>query len=116
MPICSDGGLRICWAGRSRRSSLIRARPLSCSDGRPEMGELCQIAPGNALPLVVNRIPVRDAQGRLIGMVSQAIFNDPEELKKLSAKIDHLGHKLNQYKRRFKASLSPQYTLASILG
>lgn len=85
-------------------------------DGRPEMGELCQIAPGNAMPLVVNRIPVRDGQGRLIGMVSQAIFNDPEELKKLSAKIDHLGHKLNQYKRRFKASLSPQYTLASILG
>ena len=52
-----------------------------------------------ALPVVVNRIPVRDGQGRLAGMVSQAIFNDPEELKKLSSKIDHLGHTLNQYKR-----------------
>lgn len=49
-------------------------------------------------------------------MVSQAIFNDPEELKKLSSKIDHLGHTLNQYKRRIKASLAPQYSLRSILG
>ncbi|MBS6830561.1 MAG: sigma 54-interacting transcriptional regulator [Desulfovibrio sp.] len=85
-------------------------------DGRAEMGELCQLGPGNALPVVVNRIPVRDGQGRLAGMVSQAIFNDPEELKKLSSKIDHLGHTLNQYKRRIKASLAPQYSLRSILG
>ena len=85
-------------------------------DGRAEMGELCQLGPGNALPVIVNRIPVRDGQGRLAGMVSQAIFNDPEELKKLSAKIEHLGHTLNQYKRRIKASLSPQYSLRSILG
>lgn len=85
-------------------------------DGRAEMGELCQLGPGNALPVVVNRIPVRDGRGRLAGMVSQAIFNDPEELKKLSSKIDHLGHTLNQYKRRIKASLAPQYSLRSILG
>ena len=85
-------------------------------DGRAEMGELCQLGPGNALPVAVNRIPVRDGQGRLAGMVSQAIFNDPEELKKLSSKIDHLGHTLNQYKRRIKASLAPQYSLRSILG
>ena len=85
-------------------------------DGRAEMGELCQLGPGNALPVVVNRIPVRDGQGRLAGMVSQAILNDPEELKKLSSKIDHLGHTLNQYKRRIKASLAPQYSLRSILG
>lgn len=85
-------------------------------DGRAEMGELCQLGPGNALPVIVNRVPVRDGQGRLAGMVSQAIFNDPEELKKLSSKIDHLGHTLNQYKRRIKASLSPQYSLRSILG
>ena len=85
-------------------------------DGRAEMGELCQLGPGNALPVVVNRIPVRDGQGRLAGMGSQAIFNDPEELKKLSSKIDHLGHTLNQYKRRIKASLAPQYSLRSILG
>lgn len=85
-------------------------------EGRAEMGELCQLGPGNALPVVVNRIPVRDGQGRLAGMVSQAIFNDPEDLKKLSSKIDHLGRTLNQYKRRIKASLSPQYSLRSILG
>ncbi|WP_022657025.1 sigma 54-interacting transcriptional regulator [uncultured Desulfovibrio sp.] len=85
-------------------------------DGRAEMGELCQLGPDNALPVIVNRIPVRNGQGRLAGMVSQAIFNDPEELKKLSSKIDHLGHTLNQYKRRIKASLSPQYSLRSILG
>ena len=95
---------------------LTRA-PLVIKHGRPEMGDLCTLPLfGDNYKFVVNRIPVRDGQGRLAGMVSQAIFNDPEELKKLSSKIDHLGHTLNQYKRRIKASLSPQYSLRSILG
>lgn len=90
-----------------------RAR-LVMREGQAEMGELCQL--GNAQPVVVNRIPVRDRQGRVAGMVSQALFNDPQELQRLSAKIERLDKKISHYKRRIQASLAPQYTLASILG
>ncbi len=85
-------------------------------EDRPEMGELCQLGPGSVQPVVVNRIPVRDSLGQVAGMVSQALFNDPQELQRLSAKIERLDRKINHYKRRIQASLAPQYSLSSILG
>lgn len=92
------------------RAAVVMARGLA------ELGELCQLTPGKDCPVIVNRLPVRDGQGDMAGMISQAIFNDPEDLRRLSEKIDNLSHKLKQYKRRFQASLAPQYTFASILG
>lgn len=85
-------------------------------EGRPEMGELCQLGPSSSQPLVVNRIPVRDSSGQVAGMVSQALFTDPQELQRLSAKIERLDRKISHYKRRIQASLAPQYSLGSILG
>lgn len=85
-------------------------------EDRSEMGELCQLGAGSAQPVVVNRIPVRDSLGQVAGMVSQALFNDPQELQRLSAKIERLDRKINHYKRRIQASLAPQYSLSSILG
>ncbi len=85
--------------------------------GKAEMGDLCSIpGPRADQKLVVNRIPVRDDAGSLVGMISQAIFNDPSELKRLSNKIDQLGQKLSQYKRRMAATLHAQYSLASLKG
>lgn len=84
------------------------------ANGQAEMGELCQL--GQAEPVIVNRLPVRDATGNVSGMISQALFNDLEDLQKLSNKIERLGRKLSQYRRRFEASLAPQHTFASILG
>lgn len=84
------------------------------TNGVPELGELCQLR--QAQPVIVNRLPVRNASGQVAGMISQAIFNDPEELQRLSTKIGHLGRKLSQYRRRFQASLAPQHTFESILG
>lgn len=83
--------------------------------GKPELGELCQLGPGVA-PVIVNRLPVRDRDGQIAGMISQALFNDPEELRNLSIKIDQLGRKLTHYQRRFEAGMAAQYTFASILG
>lgn len=92
-----------------------RAREVM-ENGRPEMGELCQLGSSSSQPVIVNRLPVRDRDGEISGMISQALFNDPEELKRLSSKIERLGRKLSHYKKRFEASLAPQYTFASILG
>lgn len=91
--------------------------PEVMTTGQAEMGDLCSIpGPRADQKLVVNRIPVRDAAGALVGMISQAIFNDPSELKRLSNKIEQLGHKLSQYKRRMAATLHAQYSLASLKG
>lgn len=101
--------------GRGIVELIPHSRALEVMDkGTPELGELCQL--GHARPVIVNRLPVRDSQGHVAGMISQALFNDPEELLRLSSKIERLGRKLSQYRRRFQASLAPQHTFASILG
>lgn len=84
--------------------------------GKAEMGELCQLGAENSRPVIVNRLPVRNEAGEIAGMISQALFKNPEDLQKLSAKMEQLGRKLNQYKKRFAASVAPQHTFASILG
>lgn len=84
--------------------------------GVAEMGELCQLGGENSQPVIVNRLPVRDTEGRIAGMISQAIFRDPEDLHKLSKKIEQLGRKLSQYKKKIEASLAPQYSFSSIVG
>lgn len=84
--------------------------------GKPELGELCQLGAANSRPVIVNRLPVRDPEGNIAGMISQALFNNPEDLRRLSAKIDQLGRKISLYKKRLQASTAPQHTFASILG
>lgn len=84
--------------------------------GKSEMGELCLLGGEQSRPVIVNRLPVRDASGEVAGMISQALFKDPEDLKRLSSKIEMLGRKLNQYKKRFAASVAAQHTFSSILG
>lgn len=89
---------------------------LVMDSGIPEMGELCHLGGEKSCPVIVNRLPVRDRDGRIAGMISQALFKDPEDLQKLSTKIEQLGRKLSHYKKRFEASLAPQYSFGSILG
>lgn len=81
-----------------------------------EMGELCQLGGEKSRPVIVNRLPVKNSQGQIAGMISQAIFRDPEDLQKLSSKIEQLSRKVSQYKKRFEASLAAQHSFASILG
>ena len=84
--------------------------------GKSEMGELCQLGSDQSQPVIVNRLPVRNEHGEVAGMISQALFKDPEDLQKLSAKMELLGRKLSQYKKRFEASAAAQHTFSSILG
>lgn len=102
--------------GRGIKEVIPHSRAaIVMNEGNAEMGELCQLGDASQ-PVIVNRLPVRSGEGAVVGMISQAIFNDPGELRDLSAKIEHLGRKLSHYRRRFEASLSPQHTFASILG
>lgn len=86
-------------------------------NGVAEMGEQCCVGQGKGKrTLIVNRIPVRDETGAVVGMLSQSIFGNPEELKSLSDKIERLGQKVSLYKTRMNTALAARYTLDSILG
>ncbi len=85
--------------------------------GVAEMGEQCCIGHGKgSRTLIVNRIPVRNGAGEVVGMLSQSIFGNPEELKSLSAKIERLDQKVSLYKKRMNTALAARYNLDSILG
>lgn len=68
--------------------------PIVIKNGKPELGDLCTLPLfGDNYKFVVNRVPVRDNQGDVIGMVSHILFTDPNELKELHDKIDLLQKK-----------------------
>ena len=72
--------------------------PIVIKNGKPELGDLCTLPLfGDNYKFVVNRVPVRDNQGDVIGMVSHILFTDPNELKELHDKIDLLQKKKKIY-------------------
>lgn len=85
--------------------------------GRPEMGDLCTLPLfGDNHKFVVNRIPVRDGNGVVTGMVSHILFTDPAELRELTRRIDFLARKLKSYNRSLKPERSAHYDIGSIIG
>lgn len=70
---------------------------------------------GDNYKFVVNRVPVRDNQGDIIGMVSHILFTDPNELKELHDKIDLLQKKKKIYNKGNKSSCT-RYNIDSIVG
>jgi len=85
--------------------------------GNKEIGDFCIIGEGEAKnTTIVNRIPMSDENGTVLGMVSMCMFRNPDELKKLAEKVEQLDNKVNFYKRRIQSALSARYTLDSILG
>ena len=86
-------------------------------NGLAEMGEHCSVGQGQGKrTLIVNRIPVCDEAGTVVGMLSQSIFGNPSELKSLSEKIERLDQKVSLYKTRMNTALAARYTVDSILG
>jgi transcriptional regulator with PAS, ATPase and Fis domain len=87
------------------------------ANGKAEMGDLCDL-PNivSGKKVIVNRIPVRGKTGKVVGMISQAIFSDIYALKKLSQKIENLERDITDYQQRIKATLTSQYNLKSIKG
>lgn len=86
-------------------------------NGLAEMGEQCCVGKGKGKrTLIVNRIPVCNEAGEVVGMLSQSIFGNPSELKTLSEKIERLDQKVSLYKTRMNTALSARYTVDSILG
>jgi transcriptional regulator with PAS, ATPase and Fis domain len=85
--------------------------------GVPELTSTCCIKRHEGqVTLIVNRLPARDADGRIVGFVSQSIIADTDELKELAEKIRQLDKKVVFYRRRMQSALSAFYSLQNIIG
>ena len=85
--------------------------------GNNEIGDICVIGEGHGKKTtIVNRVPMTDQNGTVMGMISMCMFRNPDELKSLAEKVDNLDNAVSFYKRRMQSALAPRYTLDSILG
>jgi transcriptional regulator with PAS, ATPase and Fis domain len=85
--------------------------------GITEIGDLCVIGDGNhKKTTIVNRIPMTNPAGRVVGMISMCMFSNPNDLKNMMEKVETLSSTVSFYRRRMQSALSPHYTLESILG
>lgn len=97
---------------------LPKTRALSVMrSGNEEIGDLCVVGEGEAKKTtIVNRLPMRDDDGMIVGMVSMCLFRNPDELKTLVDRVEQLDNRVSFYRRRMQSALSARYTLDNILG
>lgn len=91
--------------------------PAVLESGVAEMGARRQIrSGGKSTTLLVNRLPLRDADGEIMGVLSMTLLDAPEQISKLLHQVEALDKQVNAYTRRMKSALTSRYTLDSILG
>lgn len=97
---------------------LPKTRALTVmQSGNEEIGDLCVIGEEDMKKTtIVNRLPMRDDEGMIVGMVSMCLFRNPNELKTLVEKVEQLDNRVSFYRRRMQSALSARYTLDNILG
>lgn len=97
---------------------LPKTRALSVMEsGADEIGDVCVIGEGEGkTTTIVNRLPMRDDEGMIVGMVSMCMFRNPSELKALVDRVEQLDSRVSFYRRRMQSALSARYTLDNILG
>ena len=89
--------------------------PAVIASGEPDLGAWRSIQ-GSERKLLVNRIPLRDQDGLVIGAFSLTLFDTPEQIQALLQRVDFLDKKVNSYARRIKSALRASHTINSILG
>ena len=97
---------------------LPKTRALSVmQSGNEEIGDLCVVGEGEGKKTtIVNRLPMRDDDGMIVGMVSMCLFRNPSELRSLAERVEQLDSRVSFYRRRMQSALSARYTLENILG
>ena len=89
--------------------------PAVIASGEPELGAWRSIQ-GSERKILVNRIPLRDQDGHVIGAFSLTLFDTPEQMQALLQRVDFLDKKVTSYARRIKSALRASHTINSILG
>ncbi len=65
--------------------------------------------------LVVNRIPVKE-KGKVIGVITQVMFRDIQELRELNEKVNALQTKINSIGDELRQYFQARYSLDDIIG
>lgn len=86
---------------------------LVVQSGEPEIGWKQRIQGQN---MVVQRVPIRDESGTVIGAVGQVMFRDVAESTELAQKLNVLESKLEYYERELEHLRSSKYTFDHIIG
>ena len=81
--------------------------------GEPEIGWKHNI---KGQTMVVQRIPIRDETGKIVGAVGQVMFRDVAEITELAQKLNLLESKLEYYERELEHLRSSRYTFDHIIG
>lgn len=91
--------------------------PAVLASGEPRWGALRKFQHnGSEVTLVVNRLPIRDEQGQLVGALSLTLFDTPEQIRSLLQQVETLDKKVNSYARRMKSALTAKYSIDAIIG
>jgi transcriptional regulator with PAS, ATPase and Fis domain len=86
--------------------------PSVAQTGIPEFGVIYL---WNGQKLVVNRIPVKE-KGKVIGVITQVLFRDIQELRELHEKVNFLQTKIISIGAEFRQFFQAKYTLDDIIG
>jgi len=86
--------------------------PIVGQTGIPEFGVIYL---WKGQKLVVNRIPVKE-RGKVIGVITQVLFRDIQELRELNEKVNFLQTKIISIGAEFRQYFQAKYTLDDIIG
>ncbi|MDY6862442.1 MAG: sigma 54-interacting transcriptional regulator [Thermodesulfobacteriota bacterium] len=94
----------------ARKSKLNQ----TISTGIAEIGKTLKV--NNNKTLVVNRIPLKDNYGKIIGAVGVTIFKDIDELKDIAQKFKLLETRVKLYKKELENIRSTKFTFRNFIG
>ncbi|MBW2149246.1 MAG: sigma 54-interacting transcriptional regulator, partial [Deltaproteobacteria bacterium] len=99
--------------GKNIKEIFSDARiPIVAKTGLPEYGVIYD---WKGSKLIVNRIPLKNGS-KLMGVVTQVLFRDIQELNELSENINILKAKLESMRLEFNKCFQAKYTLDDIVG
>lgn len=75
---------------------------------------ICELTSQHSV--IARLMPARDRFGRVIGLISHAIFEEAEAAPQLAARLHRLGRMLLHARRRFHVSNAPCHTFDSIVS
>ncbi len=91
--------------------------PRVIESGQAEMGDRCDLATKcGSRTIIVNRLPVKALDGKVIGAISQCVFADANELKEVAQRIVQLEKKVDLCTLKIGSALSAKYSLTNIHG
>ncbi|GAB5467215.1 MAG: sigma-54-dependent Fis family transcriptional regulator [Rhodospirillales bacterium] len=81
--------------------------------GRAEIGETQSM---RGVTRVVNRTPIRDADGKILGAIGRVLFKGPKQLGDLNQRINALENEVAFYRREARAARERRYGLDDLIG